>query len=55
MLKMLAVFILALVLFEFLPYVILIIVGAVALLLKFAWVPIVLALILWLYTFIEEK
>ena len=53
-LKILAIFILALILIELLPYIVLIIIGLVALLLKFAWLPVAIVLIIWLFTIFDK-
>ena len=53
-LKLLAIFILALVLIELLPYIILVIIGLVALLLKFAWLPVAIVFIIWLFSIFDK-
>ena len=53
-LKMLAVFILALVFIELLPYIVLVIIGLVALLLKFAWLPVAIVFIIWLFSIFDK-
>lgn len=53
-LKILAIFILALILIELLPYIVLIIIGLIALLLKFAWLPVAVVFIIWLFTIFDK-
>lgn len=53
-LKMLVVFILALVFIELLPYIILVVIGLVALLLKFAWLPVVIVFVIWLFSIFDK-
>lgn len=54
MLKALALFILALIFIELLPYIVFILIALVGLLLKYAWIPVVVVGIIWLFSLFEK-
>lgn len=53
-LKLLALFILALMFIMLLPYIVFAIITIVALLLKYAWLPVVIVGIVWIFTLFED-
>ena len=55
MLRMLSVVILCLMFIALLPYIVTALCVAIAILLKYAWIPIVLVGILWIISIIENK
>lgn len=55
MLKLLSVLILCLMFIALLPYIVTALIVAVAILLKYAWIPVVFAGLLWLLSVIDKK